>query len=107
MWAKKVRPQTLMTIILSNLNRFKKNNFFTGIFPATAIGNVHKNFCDDRTCGSEDIVADKYTQRHTQRQTDTLSTILRSPIGAEQQASTQADFYTVFQEKQNIKLVTA
>jgi len=25
----KVRPQTLMSIILSNLNRFKKNNFFS------------------------------------------------------------------------------
>jgi len=36
-----------------------------------AIGNTHKNF-EDRTCSSEDMIAD----RQTHRQTDTLIAIL-------------------------------
>jgi len=42
---------------------------------------------EDRTCSSQDMVAtDKYTHTHkhghTDRQTDTLITILRSPVGS-------------------------
>jgi len=40
---------------------------------ATAIGNMHKKFGEDRTCSSEDMIADTHT--------DALITILRSPIG--------------------------
>jgi len=39
---------------------------------ATVIGN----FVEDRTCSSEDMIADRQTHRHT----DTLITILRSFI---------------------------
>jgi len=39
---------------------------------ATVIGN----FVEDRTCSSEDMIADRQTHGHT----DTLITILRSPI---------------------------
>ena len=45
---------------------------------ATAIGNVHEKFGEDRICSSEDMIADRQTHRDTQ--TDTLITILRSPI---------------------------
>jgi len=38
----------------------------------TAIGNTHKNFDKDRPCRSEDTIVN----RQTQRQTDTLITIL-------------------------------
>ena len=44
---------------------------------ATAIGNKHKNFGKGRTCSSGDITVDRQTH------TDTLITILRSPIMAE------------------------
>jgi len=40
---------------------------------ATAIGNMHTKFGEDRRCSSEDMIAD--------RQAHTLITILRSPIG--------------------------
>jgi len=38
---------------------------------ATDIGNTHKKFCKDRSCGSGNILADRQTQ------TDILITILR------------------------------
>jgi len=47
---------------------------------ATAIGNMYKKLDEDRTGRCEDMIADKHIQ--TDRQTDTLITILRSP-GAE------------------------
>jgi len=43
------------------------------------MGNMHKKLGEDRTCISGDMVADKRTHRQTH--TDTLITILRSPIG--------------------------
>ena len=46
---------------------------------ATATGDLHKNFHEDRSSGSRDMLAD----RQTHRQTDKLITNLRSPIGAE------------------------
>jgi len=46
---------------------------------ATAIGNMLEKFGEDRTCSSEDMIADRQTQ--TSRQTDRLITILRSFIG--------------------------
>jgi len=48
---------------------------------ATAIGNMHKKFGEDRGCSSEDMIADTQTNTHRDRQTDTLITILRSAIG--------------------------
>ena len=42
----------------------------------TAIGNTHKNFDKDRPCRSEDTTV----SRQTQRQTDTLITILIFPV---------------------------
>ena len=44
---------------------------------ATDVANVHKKFGEDRTCSSGHVLAD----RETDRQTDTVITILRSPIG--------------------------
>jgi len=44
-----------------------------------ATGNTHTKFSEDRTCSSEDMIADKHT--HTDRQTDRLITILRSATG--------------------------
>ena len=35
---------------------------------ATAIGNMREKFGEDRTCSSENMIAD----RHTHKQTDTL-----------------------------------
>ena len=49
---------------------------------ATAIGNMHKKFGEDRTCSSEDTIADRQTHTDTHTQTDTLITILRSRIGS-------------------------
>jgi len=46
---------------------------------ATAIDNMHKKFPEHQTCSSEDIIAGRQT--HTQRQKDTLITILHSLIG--------------------------
>jgi len=43
---------------------------------ATATGNVHKKFGEDRTCRYDR----GQTHTYTQRQTDTLITILRCPI---------------------------
>jgi len=34
---------------------------------ATDIGNMHKKFSKDRACGSGDIVADRQTDRQTDR----------------------------------------
>ena len=45
----------------------------------TAIGNMHENFGEDRTCSSEDMIADRQT--HADTHTYMLITILRSPIG--------------------------
>ena len=45
---------------------------------ATAIDNMHEKFGKDRTCISRDMLADRQTQ--TDRQTDTIITILRSPV---------------------------
>jgi len=42
---------------------------------AMAMGNTHKKFGEDWTCGSKDMIA------HKHRQTDILITILCSPIG--------------------------
>ena len=36
---------------------------------ATAIGNMHKKFREDRTCSSEDMIADRETHIQTDRQT--------------------------------------
>jgi len=47
---------------------------------ATAIGNMHKNFGEDRTCSSEEAFGGQ-TNTNTQKQIDTLITILRSPLG--------------------------
>ena len=44
-----------------------------------ATGNKQTKFSEARTCSSEDMIADKHT--HTDRQTDTLITILRSATG--------------------------
>jgi len=49
---------------------------------ATAIGNMHKKFGEDRTCISEDMIADRQTRTPTHTETDTLITILRSAIGS-------------------------
>jgi len=49
---------------------------------ATAIGNMHKNFGEDRTCSSEDMISDRQTRRHTYR--ETRSSQYSAPIsGAE------------------------
>jgi len=45
---------------------------------ATALSKMLKKFGEDRTCSSEDMIADRQT--HTDRQTDTLITILLSLI---------------------------
>ena len=45
---------------------------------ATTTGNMRKKFGDDRTCSSEQT---DRGQTNTHRETDTLITILRSPIG--------------------------
>ena len=47
---------------------------------ATTMDNTHKNG-EDRTCSSENMIVDRQTHTHTDTQTDTLITILRSPIG--------------------------
>jgi len=36
-----------------------------------AIGNMHQKFGEDRTCSSEDMIADRQTHRHTQTHTHT------------------------------------
>ena len=36
---------------------------------ATAIGNMHEKFGEDRTCSSEDINADRQTHTHTHTHT--------------------------------------
>ena len=41
-----------------------------------AICNTHKDFGEDQTCSSEDMIVDIQTYTHT----DTLITILRLPI---------------------------
>ena len=45
------------------------------------MGNMNKKTGEDRTCSPEDMIADKQTHTQTDRQTDTLITILRSPTG--------------------------
>ena len=51
------------------------------------IGNMHKKLGEDRTCRSEDMIADiqthTHTHTHTHTQTDTLIAILLSSVGAE------------------------
>ena len=44
-------------------------------------GNMQKKLGKDRTCSSEDLIVDSQTHRHTNKQTDTVITILRFPIG--------------------------
>jgi len=34
---------------------------------ATAVGNTHKSFGEDRTCSSEEMIADRQTHRQTDR----------------------------------------
>jgi len=48
---------------------------------ATAIGNMHNEFGKDGTRSSRDMTADRqtHTERETDRQTDTLITILHAP----------------------------
>ena len=41
---------------------------------------MHKNLGEDRTYSSEDMIADRQTNTHTQTQTDTLIAILRAPL---------------------------
>jgi len=36
---------------------------------ATAMGNMHKKIGEDRTCSSEDMIADRHTRIHTQTDT--------------------------------------
>jgi len=50
---------------------------------ATATGDLHIKFREDRSSGSRNVLADRQTDRHTHRQTDGLITILRTPTGAE------------------------
>jgi len=47
--------------------------------PATAIGNMHKKIGEDRTCSSDDMIADRQTYTH--RQTNTLITLFQFFIG--------------------------
>jgi len=42
-----------------------------------ATGNTHKKIGEDRTCSSEDMIADR---QHTHTQTDMLITILCAPL---------------------------
>jgi len=62
---------------------------------ATAIGNMHKHFGEDRTRSSEDMIVDRqtHTHTHTDTQTDTLITILASRL-------TQAEQRRNFNSKQ-------
>ena len=52
---------------------------------ATAAGDLHIKFCERQSSGSRDMLADTqtgtYKQTDTQRQTDRLITILRTPTG--------------------------
>ena len=50
---------------------------------------IKKPGCD-RTCSSEDMIADR--RKHTYRQTDTLITLLRSPIGGGVTKSTDVSY---------------
>jgi len=47
---------------------------------ATAIGNVHKKIGEDRTCGSEDVIADRQTHRQTEAWYREAITV-RFPVG--------------------------
>ena len=40
-------------------------------------GDLHRKFCEDRSSGFRDMLADRQTDRHT----DKLMAILRSPSG--------------------------
>jgi len=51
---------------------------------ATAIDNMHKIFGKDRTCSSEDMIADRQTHRQTHTDTQTRSSQYSAPLsGAE------------------------
>jgi len=54
---------------------------------ATAMGDLHTKFREDRSSGSRDrpMLADRHTQKETDRQTDlsTLIALHRSPTAAE------------------------
>ena len=47
-----------------------------------AIGNMHRKFGEERTCSSEDMIAQSgtHTQTHTHRQTDTLIAHRSTPL---------------------------
>jgi len=45
-----------------------------------SIGNMHKEFGEDRTCGSRDKFMDRQTHAQTVTQRDMLITVLCSPI---------------------------
>jgi len=46
---------------------------------ATGIGDLHTRFWENQSSGSRDMLGDRQTDRHT----DGLVTILRTPTGAE------------------------
>jgi len=48
---------------------------------ATATGDLHTKFREDRSGGSRDMLADRQT--HTHKHTDGLITILRTPTWTE------------------------
>ena len=48
---------------------------------ATDIGNKHKKFGKDRTRGSGDILADRQTDTHTDRQTYSSQYFATTPVG--------------------------
>jgi len=50
---------------------------------ATATGDLHKKFPEDRSSSSRDMLADRQTDRQTHTHTDKLIAILSSPTGAE------------------------
>jgi len=58
-----------------------------------------KKFVQDRTCISKDIISVRQTHRDTDRQTDTLITILRSPIGDGVTTTATLDHTTKYGDK--------
>ena len=51
--------------------------------PATATGDLQKQFRENRSRNSRDMLADRQTDAQTDRQTDKLIAILRFPTGTE------------------------
>jgi len=49
---------------------------------ATAIGNMHKKFGEDRTCSSEDTIADRQTHTDTHTHRRTRSSQYSAPLSA-------------------------